>query len=92
MQIKRITRYDQKESQKELDKLKVKIRSINKSLKNITGFTISYLEKIKDNFGSDYPRRTRIKNFDEIRVQDVAEQQKVGWDRKEGFLGFNVKQ
>ncbi len=92
LQIKRITRYDQKESQKEIDKLKIKIRSINKSLKNITGYTISYLEKIKEKYGSDYPRRTRIKNFDEIRVQDIAEQQKVGWDRKEGFLGLNVKQ
>ena len=92
LQIKRIARYDQKESQTELDKLKVKISSINKSLKNITGYTISYLEKIKEKYGSDYPRRTRIKSFDEIRVQDVAEKQKVGWDRKEGFLGLNVKQ
>ena len=92
LQIKRITRYDQKESQTELDKLKVKISSINKSLKNITGYTVSYLEKIKEKYGSDYPRRTRIKSFDEIRVQDVAEKQKVGWDRKEGFLGLNVKQ
>ena len=92
LQIKRITRYDQKESQTELDKLKVKISSIIKSLKNITGYTISYLEKIKEKYGSDYPRRTRIKSFDEIRVQDVAEKQKVGWDRKEGFLGLNVKQ
>ena len=92
LQIKRITRYDQKESQTELDKLKIKISSINKSLKNITGYTISYLEKIKEKYGSDYPRRTRIKSFDEIRVQDVAEKQKVGWDRKEGFFGLNVKQ
>ena len=92
LQIKRITRYDQKESQTELEKLKVKISSINKSLKNITGYTISYLEKIKEKYGSDYPRRTKIKSFDEIRVQDVAEKQKVGWDRKEGFFGLNVKQ
>ena len=92
LQIKRITRYDQKQSQTELDKLKIKISSINKSLKNITGYTISYLGKIKEKYGSDYPRRTKIKNFDEIRVQDVAEQQKVVWDRKEGFLGLNVKQ
>ena len=63
LQIKRITRYDQKESQTELDKLKVKISSINKSLKNITGYTISYLEKIKEKYGSDYPRRVPEKQF-----------------------------
>ncbi len=91
LQIKRISRNDQKESQKELDKLKVTISSLNKSLKDITRYTITYLEKIKDKFGLDYPRRTKIKSFDEIRVQDVAEKQKVGWDRKEGFLGLNVK-
>ncbi len=91
LQIKRISRYDQKESQKELDKLKVTISSINKSLKDINGYTISYLEKIKEKYGADYPRRTKIKSFDEIRARDVAEKQKVGWDRKEGFLGLNVK-
>jgi len=91
LQIKRISRYDQKESQKELDKLKVTISSLNKSLRDITSYTIAFLEKIKDKYGSDYPRRTKIKIFDEIRVQDVAEKQKVCWDRKEGFLGMNVK-
>ena len=91
LQIKRISRYDQKESQKELDKLKVTIGSLNKSLKDITSYTISYLDKIKDKYGEDFPRRTKVQSFDEIRVQDVAEKQKVGWDRKEGFLGLNVK-
>ena len=91
LQIKRISRYDQKESQKELDKLKVTIGSLNKSLKDITRYTISYLDKIKDKYGEDFPRRTKVRSFDEIRVQDVAEKQKVGWDRKEGFLGLNVK-
>ena len=90
LQIKRISRYDQNESQKELHKLKVTISSLNKSLKDITRYTINFLEKIKDKYGLDYPRRTKIKRFDEIRVQDVAEKQKVGWDRKEGFLGLNV--
>ena len=91
LQIKRISRYDQKESQKELDKLKVTIGSLNKSLKDITRYTISYLDKIKDKYGEDFPRRTKVQSFDEIRVQDVAEKQKVGWDRKEGFLGLSVK-
>ena len=91
LQIKRISRYDLKESQKELDKLKVTIGSLNKSLKDITRYTISYLDKIKDKYGEDFPRRTKVQSFDEIRVQDVAEKQKVGWDRKEGFLGLNVK-
>ena len=91
LQIKRISRYDQKESQKELDKLKVTIGSLNKSLKDITRYTILYLDKIKDKYGDDFPRRTKVQSFDEIRVQDVAEKQKVGWDRKEGFLGLNVK-
>ena len=91
LQIKRISRYDQQDSQKELDKLKVIISSLNKSLKDVTRYTIKYLEKIKDKYGGDYPRRSKMESFDEIRAQDVAEKQKVGWDRKEGFLGLNVK-
>jgi len=91
LQIKRISKYDQQESQKELDKLKVSIRSLNKSLKDITSFTVDYLQKIKEKYGTDFPRLTKIKKFDEIKVQDVAEKHKITWDRKEGFLGLNVK-
>ena len=53
LQIKRISRYDQQDSQKELDKLKVIISSLNKSLKDVTRYTIKYLEKIKDKYGGD---------------------------------------
>ena len=49
LQIKRISRYDQQDSQKELDKLKVIISSLNKSLKDVTRYTIKYLEKIDTN-------------------------------------------
>ena len=91
LQIKRISRYDQKESQKELDKIKVTISSLNKSLKNVVGYTIDYLEKMKEKFGSNYTRRTILKRFDEIKIEDLAEKQKVIWDRKEGFMGFKIK-
>lgn len=91
LQIKRISRYDQKESQKELDKIKVTISSLNKSLKNVVGYTIDYLEKMKEKFGSNYIRRTILKRFDEIKIEDLAEKQKVIWDRKEGFMGLKIK-
>ncbi len=91
LQIKRISRYDQKESQKELDKIKVTISSLNKSLKNVVGYTIDYLEKMKEKFGSNYTRRTILKRFDEIKIEDLAEKQKVIWDRKEGFMGLKIK-
>jgi len=91
LQIKRISRYDQKESQKELDKIKVAISSLNNSLKDVVGYTIEYLEKIKEKFGINYPRLTKLKRFDEINIQDLAEKQKVIWDRKEGFLGLKIK-
>ena len=52
---------------------------------------MEYLQKLKSKYGTDYPRRSKIIAFDEIRAQDVAEKQKVGWDRKEGFLGLSVK-
>jgi len=49
LQIKRISRYDQKESQKELDKLKVTISSLNKSLRDITSYTITTWKKSRIN-------------------------------------------
>ena len=88
--IKRISHFDCKQSSKGLTKLENEIRSLQKSLRDMTRYTIRYLQKLQEKYGKAFPRRTEISDFDEIRMRDVVEEQKVGWDRKDGYLGAQV--
>lgn len=91
IQIKKISKFDLQQSQTELEKLEVTIRSLEKSLKNVTRHTINYLKKLLKKYGPLYSRKTEITTFESIEMKDVVEDQKVGWDKKEGYLGTTVK-
>ena len=91
IQIKRISRFDQQAGLKELKELEKKIRELKRSLSNIKLYTIQYIQKLKEQFGADFPRQSRIETFDEVRMEEVLEQQKVYWDRSSGFFGTKVK-
>ena len=91
IQIKRISRFDQQAGLKELKELEKKIRELKRSLSNIKLYTIQYIQKLKEQFGADFPRKSRIETFDEVRMEEVLEQQKVYWDRSSGFFGTKVK-
>ena len=91
IQIKRISRFDQQAGLKELKELEKKIRELKRSLSNIKLYTIQYIQKLKVQFGADFPRKSRIETFDEVRMEEVLEQQKVYWDRSSGFFGTKVK-
>ena len=91
IQIKRISRFDQEVGLKELKELEKKIRELKRSLSNIKQFTIQYIQTLKEKFGSTFPRKSRIETFNEVRMEEVMEQQKVFWDRSSGFFGTKVK-
>ncbi len=91
LQIKRLSRYDWERSQKELDKLQKRIRKLKHNLRTLKDYTIQYLQGLKETYGAMYPRQTSLEGFDAIRKEEVAESFSVGWDRKSGFLGAEVK-
>ena len=91
IQIKRISRFDQESGQKELHELEKNVKRLKRSLSNIRVYTIQYLQKLKETHGARFSRRTRLEAFDEVRMEEVVEQQKVGWDRSSGFFGTQVK-
>ena len=91
IQIKRISRFDQQAGLKELKELEKKIRELKRSLNNIKLFTIQYIQQLKEKYGSSFPRKSRLETFDEVRMEEVMEEQKVFWDRSSGFFGTKVK-
>ena len=92
IRIKRISRFDINKQQSEIKSLEVDIRSVRKSLKDTTGYTVSYIEKLLNKYGSYYPRHTEITEFTEVNVRKAAlSNLNVVYNCESGFLGYSIK-
>lgn len=92
IRIKRISRYDINKQLKEIKAIQKDIRGIRKELKDMIGFTISYIDALLKKYGKYYPRHTELKEFSEVSVRKVAlSNLTVQYDREEGFLGHQIK-
>ncbi|WP_136796742.1 DNA topoisomerase IV subunit A [Desulfosediminicola ganghwensis] len=92
IRIKRISRYDIQKQQKEIRQINKEIKVIEKSLKDMVKYTISYLDKILEKYGANFPRQTEITEFKEVSVRKVAlSNLVVGYNRETGFLGHQIK-
>lgn len=92
IKIKRISRYDINKQQKEIRAIKKEITGVTKSLKDMVGHTISFLDNLLEKYGSYYPRKTEIKSFSEVSIRKVAlSNLVVGYNRESGFLGHHIK-
>jgi len=92
IRIKRISRYDIAKQQKEIRIIRKNIKKIETSLKDMVGFTISFLDNILDKYGKFFPRQTEITSFSEVSYRKVAPANiPVGYNRKTGFLGRYIK-
>jgi len=92
IKIKRISRYDINRQQKEIRAIRKEIAEIKRSLKDMTGHTISFIDTILKKYGKYYPRRTEIKSFSEVSIRKVALSNLiVVYNRKSGFMGHLIK-
>jgi len=89
--IRRISRFDIDKNKDEIIQLEESLREVEKHLKNVKKFTINYLKKLIDKYGKDFPRRTRIKEIEEIDRRAIKTKKiKIGYDLKTGFVGTKV--
>ncbi len=90
--VRRIARFDIEKNQKELREIAEKIKEIKHNLAHLVEYTIGYLEKLKEKYGEFFPRRTEIEQFEQIdRSKAALNNIKIGWDRKNGYIGTAVK-
>lgn len=93
IRIKRISRYDINRQLKEIKDIRKQIKAIQKSLKDITGYTISFIDGILAKYGEYYPRRTELTSFSEVSLRKAAlSNLNVIYNRESGFIGSQVKE
>ena len=94
MEIKmaRILKFNSKKADDAILNLKAEIAKIEKNLAALTEFTIEWFENLKRKYGASYPRRTQLRNFDNIEAVTVADRnEKLYINRSEGFIGTSLK-
>ncbi len=91
--IRRISLFDIKKNEQEIADIHKRIKEIKKHLKALSAYAIAYLEALLEKFGKHFPRRTElVGSFEKINRREVAlNNVKVGWDRKNGYVGTHVK-
>jgi len=83
----------------DIDELNAQIKSIEEDiadtkhhLEHLTEFTIAYFETLYKKYGKGKERKTEIKVFDTIKVQQIAiANTKLYINREEGFVGTSLK-
>ncbi len=90
--VRRIAKFDIEKNQRELREIDRKIKEIKHKLKHLVDCAVEYLENLIKKYGHMFPRRTEIEYLDKIDRQVAAlNNVKVGWDRKNGYIGSSVK-
>jgi len=95
LKIRRITRYDQEESQRNLERIEKGEREAKAKLKNLTQTTISHFEDLSLRFGANAKRKTKInkKPFETTKnsVEILPTNIKVYMNKEEGFIGTSLR-
>lgn len=89
--IRRISLFDLEKNRSEILAAEKSLAKANKNLREITKFTISYLQGLISKYGKNYPRRTQIQALESVDVRAVtAKTVKIGFDPASGFVGTKV--
>jgi len=88
----RILRFSVEKNEELIAGLKARIEEIKGHLANLTEYAVNWFLQIKEKYGAGYPRRTVVRNFDNISAARVAEaNEKLYFNREEGFIGTSLK-
>jgi len=92
IKMARILKFNKEKAEENMARMRAEIARINKDLSNMVGVTIKWFRMLKDKYGTPYPRRTEIKNFDTIVATKVIEANlKLFINRADGFIGTELK-
>ena len=94
MEIKmaRILKFNAEKADATIAAIKAEMAKVENNLATITDFTIKWFSDIKNKYGDRFPRRTTLRNFDNIEAATVAERnERLYFNRNEGFIGTALK-
>lgn len=94
MEIKmaRILKFNSEKAEELIQNIKEQIAVIDDHLSHMVTYTIDWFKRLKDKYGKDYPRQTKIRSFDTIEATKVVEaNEKLYINREEGFIGTGLK-
>ncbi len=90
--MKRIFRFNSDKADQVIATYKSKIEELLYKLAHLTEVTIEWFNHLKEKYGAAFPRRTTLRNFDNIEAATVAEaNEKLYINREEGFIGTSLK-
>ena len=90
--IRRISRYDLWQQEKELLDLESRIAETERNLADLTGYAIRFVRDLLARYGEEFPRRSELCSFDGVNVRAVAQANlSVCYHRESGFLGHRIK-
>lgn len=89
--IRRITRFDLNKNREEIAAMEEELEGVEKELKNIKRHTIRYLQGLIKKYGKEYPRRTEIRELEQLDKRAIATKNiKVGVDLEGGYVGTKL--
>ncbi|UYQ94789.1 DNA gyrase/topoisomerase IV subunit A [Chitinophaga horti] len=90
--VRRIYRLDINELNEQIKGIEADIKQVKHDLANLTDYTVAYYENLLKKYGKGRERKTEIKTFDTIQVQQVAiANTKIYVNREDGFIGTSLK-
>ncbi|WP_018968773.1 DNA gyrase/topoisomerase IV subunit A [Rubritalea marina] len=88
----RMTRFDSAKADEALRALEEAIEEVERHLRNLTRYTISYYKNLQKKYGKGRERMTEISSFEKVdRTQVVVANETLFVDRKNGFAGYGLK-
>lgn len=92
IRIKRISQFDIDKNRRDIDDIVRAIKECRARLKDLVGTTIAWLEMIHGKYAKLFPRRTKVREMEDIDKKAVANVNiKLGYDAETGFFGSSVK-
>ena len=92
IKMARILKFNIDKANNYIAMLNERIADIDQKLAHLVDYTIEWYERLKKKYGSAYPRRTIIRDFDTIVASKVAEaNEKLYINRADGFIGTGLK-
>lgn len=92
IKIRRISLFDSRKNEKELEGILAELQAVEKSLAEPVKHAIRYLKDLLKKYAARYPRKTQIASFGNIELRTLtAKELTLYHDREKGYLGSQVE-